>query len=122
MSERGCAIPAWGLAGRGSGPPQSRDGTAGGPMTLDADLGAQRASAQRKLLYPWLETGECRPVVSRNGNVKRLQATPVSEQQPNATGSSAGENIGLGLQANRFSPPVLCPPSRPAPTSPRLLR
>lgn len=57
-------------------------------------------------------------MVSRNGNLKLLQATPGFEQQPKATKSSGKENIGLGQQANRFSPVCCVRPPAPLPPLP----
>lgn len=48
MLERGCAIPARGLVGKGSGPPPSQDSSAGGSTAFGLGLGGQRTSAQWK--------------------------------------------------------------------------
>lgn len=50
MFERGCAIPAWGLVGEGSGPPQSQDSTAGGSTTFGLGPGPSLGGAESE--YP----------------------------------------------------------------------
>lgn len=56
MFERGCAIPAWGLVGKGSGPPQSQDTATGGcktfPLRPGLSLVGGRSECPAEIIVP----------------------------------------------------------------------
>lgn len=61
MFERGCAVPAWGLVGRGSGPPQSQDSTAGGSMTFGLRPGRAESECPAEMIVPLVGGGGMPP-------------------------------------------------------------